>query len=231
VFFAVDHVVLATTQEQKQQLAARLTRSGFVRVPGRLRFDDIGAHSESLAFRGGGFVELVYEVEAGRAPAEWFTAEVPRVIGLGFASDDFEADTRAWRRERGAWTMDETQTLDDGARLRIHAAGPHRHLSDFYVFAMDRRDGRLEHPALGGTAELLALTFAGARYAWWRDRLRDWLALDDLRLGTVELRFAPASDPNVRVTPRFGVPAEPDSLALAAGSIELSASPAQPSSG
>jgi hypothetical protein len=221
VFFAVDHVVLAATREQKGQLVARLTRSGFAPVPGRLRFDEIGAHSESVAFRGGGFVELVYEVQAGRAPAEWFTPEVPRVIGLGFASDEFEADTAAWQRERGAWKMEETQTLDDGSRLRLHSAGPHRHQSDFYVFGMDRPDGQLEHRGLGARGELRAVTFAGARHDWWRDRLSAWLALRGMRVGGVELRFQPGPHPNVRITAAFTVSAEPGSVSLAAGSLEL----------
>jgi hypothetical protein len=69
VFFGIDHLVLAGTRADHASLRERLGPCGFVPVPGRLRFDEIGAHSESLAFADGAFVEVVYEVAAGEAGA------------------------------------------------------------------------------------------------------------------------------------------------------------------
>jgi hypothetical protein len=199
VFFGVDHLVVAGTRTDLAELTARLTPSGFVPVPGRLRFDEIGAHSESLAYAGGAFVEVVYEVVEGRAPRVWFDGVVPRLMGIGVSTDDFDADTAGW-----AWTMDETQVLDDGSTLRIHAAGPHEHLSPLYLFAMDRPDRVLDHPRLGGTARLVELRFAGREATAWRERLARWLGSAEA-IGDVALRFedGPA---DVVVTPVFAVP-------------------------
>jgi hypothetical protein len=170
VIFGIDHLVFCGRQADLTSLRRRLTAAGFAAVPGRLRFDEIGAHSESVAYSSGGFVEVVYEVEHGKAPRSWFDGPVPRLIGLGVSSDEFERDTAGWH-----WTMDEEQTLDDGSTLRIHAAGPHDHLSELYVFAMDRPDRELDHSGLGATSELVALTFSGRGSDEWRRLLRGWL--------------------------------------------------------
>jgi hypothetical protein len=218
MIFAVDHLVLCGTRDDLHRLRSRLVPSGFVTVPGRLRFDDIGAHSESLAYRGGGFVEVVYEVETGAAPRAWFGGRLPRVMGIGVSSDDFERDTAGW-----LWTMDEEQVLEDGSTLHIHAAGPHEHQSELYLFAMNRPDRVLDHPHLGGTAELASLTFAGSEVPIWRSRLREWLGRDDA-IGDVELRWHESDAAAVSVTPEFRVPAAAGAGAveLAAGAIRLS---------
>jgi len=65
VIFGVDHLVLCGSRRDLRRLRSRLAPAGFVPVPGRLRFGEIGAHSESLAYRGGGFVEIVSGVRPG----------------------------------------------------------------------------------------------------------------------------------------------------------------------
>jgi hypothetical protein len=214
VIFGVDHLVLCGGSGDLGRLRERLAAAGFVPVAGRLRFDDIGAHSESVAYRGGGFVEVVYEVEHGRAPRLWFNGPVPRVIGLGVSSDDFERDTAGWQ-----WTMDEEQILDDGSLLRIHAAGPHEHLSELYLFAMDRPDRELDHPGLGATSELVALTFSGRGSDEWRERLSRWLGRSDA-IGEVQLHFQEGPG-SVGVSPTFRVASAPGTVPLARGAIEL----------
>lgn len=214
MIFGVDHLVLCGGRDDVERLRARLTPAGFVPVPGRLRFDEIGAHSESVAYRGGGFVEVVYEVAAGNAPRVWFDGPVPRVMGIGVSSDEFDLDTADWE-----WTMDEEQELEDGSVLRIHAAGPHEHLSEFYVFAMDRPDRRLDHPGLGATSELLALTFSGCGSTAWRERCFRWFGSSEA-IGKVQLRFVEGSEP-ISVSPTFRVSAEPGTVPLARGAIEL----------
>jgi hypothetical protein len=215
VIFGIDHLVLAGTRPDHATLRERLVPSGFVPVPGRLRFDEIGAHSESLAYAGGAFVEVVYEVREGAAPRVWFDEHVPRVMGIGVSTDDFEHDTAGWE-----WTMDEEQVLDDGSTLRIHAAGPHAHLSPLYVFAMDRPDRVLDHPGLGGRARLVELWFEGRECGAWRERLDGWLGTADA-IGEVALRFVENSRDGIAVTPVFAVSGSAGSVPLAVGAIEL----------
>jgi hypothetical protein len=215
VIFGVDHVVLCGSRSDLRRLRSRLAPAGFVPVPGRLRFDEIGVHSESLAYGGGGFIEVVCEVRAATAPRAWFGGSVPRVMGIGVSSDDFERDTAGW-----PWTMDEEQMLDDGSTLRIHAAGPHEHLSEVYLFAMDRDDRTLEHSGLGGSAELVSLSFAGRDAPLWRHRLAEWLGRADA-IGDVRLEFLQTDGPGVVLTPSFRVRSAPGAVPLAAGAIEL----------
>ncbi len=215
MIFGVDHLVLCGSRIDLERLRSRLLPAGFASVPGKLRFDEIGAHSQSLAYRGGGFVGVVFEVRPGEAPRSWFNGRVPRVIGIGVSSDDFEHDTAGW-----LWRMDEEQELDDGSRLRIHASGPHEHLSPLYLFAMDRPDRALDHPGLGGTAELASLTFVGQEARLWQQQLGVWLGGSEA-IGGVELSFVEGNEPGALVTPGFRVPAAAGTVPLAAGSLEL----------
>jgi len=197
VFFGIDHLVFAAERELDPGVVHPLETGGFVHVPGRLRFDESGLHSHSLAYAGGGFVEFVYRVGPA-APDAWFAAgRVPRLIGIGVSSDDFEADTRGWE-----WTMDEEQALDDGSVLRIHAAGPHPHLSPLYLFAMDRPDRILDHPQLDATPVLIALEFNGARASEWHTRLGAWLGRADA-IGDVEIRIRETATAGATVSPVF----------------------------
>jgi hypothetical protein len=222
MIFAVDHLVVAVDGDLAPELGRRLPRAGFQDVSFTLPFEDDGVVSDSVAYAGGGFVELLRETDPSRSPQVWF-ADGPRVTGLGFASDDFDADT-AWDGDAGAWVMSETLTLPDGSPLHIHAAGPHLHHSPFYVFVMDRPDGRLEFPETTG-ARLQRLTLEGADAEWWRDRLARWLRLriEDgrLRVGDVTIDFVPGPDEGVALTPTFAVPTAHGRLDLARGAIEL----------
>ena len=215
MIFGIDHLVFAGTPADHATLRERLSPAGFVPVPGRLRFDEIGAHSESLAYAEGAFVEVVYEVRVGAAPRVWFGGPVPRLMGIGVSSDDFDRDTAGWD-----WKMDEEQTLDDGSTLRIHAAGPHPHMSSLYLFAMDRPDRVLDHPGLGATARLVELRFEGRDHLRWRTRIERWLGRADA-VGDVALRFVSGSLAGIAVTPVFAVPGGAGWAELAAGSIEL----------
>lgn len=215
MIFGVDHLVFCGTSNDLARLRSRLAPAGFVPVQGRLRFDEIGAHSESLAYRGGGFVEVVYEVRSGAAPRAWFGGPIPRLMGIGVSSDDFDRDTEGW-----LWTMDEDHVLDDGSTLRIHAAGPHDHESELYLFAMDRPDRTLDHPSLGGTAELASLTFGGRDVPAWQERLREWLGNEN-EIGNVEVSWVESGERGAHVTASFRVPAAPGWVPLAAGAIGL----------
>lgn len=219
---AVDHIVLAAAEAERRRLAERLLAAGFEDIPLHLDFPEIGAASDSYAMGGGGFVELVYETRAGAAPPAWFS-EVPRVIGVGFMADDFAVDVAAWGCPRGMWAMDEDKALGDGSMLNIHAAGPHPHFEDLYVFVMDRRE--LPYAHLGARPRLTRLTFTGGRAEAWRDKLSTWLGVprigDELQVGGVILRFRAGEHPNARVSLTFAVPGASEVVPLAAGELEL----------
>jgi hypothetical protein len=227
VIFSIDHVVFSATPAQRDELMTTLGGYGFTPERFTLEFPEIGAKSDSLSFSGGGFVEFVTEFDATRSPAVWFE-QTPRVIGLGFASDAFERDVGGWTHD-GAWKMNEDHVLPDGKVLNIHAAGPHVHLSDFYVFVMDRRPNTLEFPRTQATASLRQIQIQGQQAESWQRDLASWLQLesedDRLRVGETAVSFSSTSQPGVRATLVFSGPFEADStIPLAGGAIVLEAS-------
>jgi len=197
LIFAVDHVVFAATKQQASNLITTLHGYGFPPVDFHLDFPEDNLASDSVGLRGGASLEFVYETTEGHGPAAWFD-QPPRVIGIGFSSDDFAADT-AWDTDVGAWTMPEQQAFPS-------AAGPHEHQSDFYVFVMNRKDGVLQFPELTDGPRLVQISVAGADSASWYDRLQRWLALDGggdsdtLAAGGTQIKFADGSGPSVRAS-------------------------------
>jgi hypothetical protein len=218
VIFAIDHVVFSATRPQHSDLLTALHARGFTALPGdfHLEFPEDGCASDSTGFQGGASLEFVYQGEQGDGPGPWF-AEVPRVIGLGFSSDSFDADT-AWDGDPGAWTMPEQQGFPN-------SAGPHEHFSDFYVFVMNRKEGRLQFPEITEGPRLTAITLAGAGAGAWRDRLSRWFALpasgDGLAAGDVSIGFADGPHPNVRATLTFEVSGDPAVIPLASSELRL----------
>ena len=224
MIFAIDHFVLAAAPTQGPGILARLREAGFVSNDFVLSFDDVAAQSESLSYDGGGMVEVLHSRDEQKASPTWF-AEVPRIIGMGFASNDFRSDT-AWGddTEEGHWTMDEELPLPDGSPLHIVAAGPHRHVSEFYVFVMDRPAGKLQFPDVPAAPKLVSVTISGSDAGLWRDRLRRWLHRSDdpvLRVGDVDLRFEQSQQRGVRATPTFAVPTGAGRIPLDGSSIEF----------
>jgi hypothetical protein len=223
MIFAIDHLVLSVAPTQAPSVLSELREAGFVANNFVLRFDDRNSESESLSYDGGGMVEVLHSRELRPDPTRF--GEVPRVVGMGFASDDFVADT-AWGsdREEGHWTMDGELLLPDGSPLHVVAAGPHKHASEFYVFVMDRPAGKLQFPDIAATPHLVNVIFSGSDASLWRDRLGRWLHLADgpvLRVGDVDLRFEESERPGVRATPTFRVPTRPGRIALNGSSIEF----------
>ena len=218
MIFAIDHIVFSATSQQRTDLLAALHASGFAALPGdfHLEFPRNGCASDSAGFRGGASLEFVYQGEQAGGPGPWF-AEVPRVIGLGFSSDSFDADT-AWDGDPGAWTMAEEQGFPN-------SAGPHEHYSDFYVFVMNRKEGRLQFPELTAGPRLTAITLAGAGAQTWRDRLSRWLKLpaagDGLAVGDVRIGFADGPHPNARATLTFETSGPAALIPLASGELRL----------
>ncbi len=224
MIFSIDHIVIAVSRRQHEQLRQRLALAGFAAERFHLEFPEIGAASDSLSYRGGGFVECVVELDPERSPRVWFD-NVPRIIGLGFSSDAFERDT-PWREEEG-WEMDEDHALPDGSVLNIRAAGPHEHLADFYVFVMDRPDRELQFLDRPEGPKLKRLTFVGVDAERWEKNLSHWLELHHdgvgLRVGDVELRFVPGVRPRVQVSATFEVASGSGVVALAKSALELAA--------
>jgi hypothetical protein len=225
MIFAIDHLVFSASPSDSRGIRDQLETAGFVPESFGLDFAEIGAASESLSFAGGGFVEFVVELDSDRSPRVWF-GETPRLMGLGFSSDDFGSDSD-WPSEPESWVMDEDHVLPDGSRLNIHAAGPHQHLSDFYVFVMDRPDGLLQFPPRADGPRLRGISFVGSEADLWRRRLAGWLKLpgdaSGLRVGDVALRFQESAEPGLHVSPTFEVDAAARDIELARGRIELAA--------
>src|ERR1700686_855664 len=101
MIFSIDHMVFVTSKPQRDQLVSPLVTARFARKGFLLDFAEKGSGSESLAYAGGGMVEFVYPLDTRKVPPVWFNG-MPRLMGLGFASDDFAADTD-WEPEPGAW--------------------------------------------------------------------------------------------------------------------------------
>jgi hypothetical protein len=218
VIYAVDHVVFAVSSSDRNWLAARLLAAGLREIPLHLDFPEIGAASESFATASGAFVELVYETSSGRAPTAWFI-ELPRVIGIGFSSNDFERDIAGWAELEGAWTMNEDHALADGSTLNIHAAGPHPHFEDFYVFVIDRPNG-LPYCERGAEARLVGITLVGQRADEWRDRLAAWFVLEN-RVGDIVLGFRQGLHTSVRASLTFETASSALTIELGAGRMRF----------
>jgi hypothetical protein len=224
MIFALDHIVFSAMVPERDRVTSRLEACGFSAEDFFLNFPEGGASSESWSFASGGFVEFVSEHMPGPAGSPWFT-ETPRVIGLGFASDDFESDT-AWPMTGHAWRMDESHAMKDGSLLRIHAAGPHEHQSDFYVFVMDRPQAELQFPARMLAPRLVRITLAGGTAESWRERLSEWLRVPgcdrELIVGDAVLAFAAGSSPFTRASLQFEAELdEPIHIGLGAGEIAV----------
>jgi hypothetical protein len=229
MIFSLDHIVFSATEVERDRVVAGLEPHGFQLEQFTLVFPESGARSDSWSFAGGGFVEFVIEDAPGVPGSPWFD-QTPRVIGLGFASDAFADDTR-WEGVENSWRMDEHHRLPTGADLRIHAAGPHEHRSDFYVFVMDRPDGRLEFPSRVSGPRLRRITLAGAEARTWQANLASWLGTEleggELRVGDVELAFVTTSSPSVRATLHYeSESTTPARIELAAGAIAIASADA-----
>ncbi len=220
MIFSVDHVVFAATRSQASDLITTLHGHGFTPLDFHLDFPDDHLASDSVGLQGGILLEFVYQTAERAGPAAWFD-QVPRMIGIGFSSDDFAVDT-AWEGEPGAWTMPEQGGMPN-------AAGPHEHQSDFYVFVMNRKDGVLQFPELTDGPRLEQITLAGAEPASWRERLQRWLGVkadgDSLVVGGMRITFANGPAPGIRASLTVQVSHRPGIVPLAIGEIRLIAAP------
>jgi hypothetical protein len=218
MIFSIDHVVFAATKQQASELIATLHGYGCAPLDFHLDFPEDHLASDSVGLHGGILLEFVYETADHAGPDAWF-GQVPRVIGIGFSSDDFAADT-AWAGDAGAWTMPEHQRMPP-------AAGPHEHRSDFYVFVMNRKNGVLQFPemASGPQPRLVQIALAGAASAIWRERLQRWLKLspdgDSLAVGDVRITFANGPATGVRAGLTLAATQNPGLIPLAEGEIRL----------
>lgn len=216
VIFSVDHVVFAATSQQASELITALQGYGFSPLDFHLDFPDDYLASDSVGLQGGISLEFVYETAEHEGPTAWFD-QVPRVIGIGFSSDDFAVDT-TWEGDPGAWTMTEQQGFPS-------AAGPHEHQSDFYVFVMNRKNGVLQFPELTDGPQLEEITLAGAESASWRERLQRWLGLKadggSLAVGDTRITFANGQAASVRASLTLQASQNPVVIPLATGEIRL----------
>lgn len=224
MIFQIDHIVFAATAEDRERAASWLESHGFRARPFSLDFPASGASSESWSFGSGGFLEFVVENEPGTGHREWFSS-ASRVIGLGFASDAFEADTQ-WQSEADAWQMNEDHELPAGSVLTIEAAGPHLHASPFYVFVMNRRTGNLEFEPDDGP-RLTSIRLTGADAEVWRENLERWLSLPattaGITVGETVMEFVKTADEGICASLIFASDGQHETYTLGAGSIVVGA--------
>jgi hypothetical protein len=239
----IDHIIVAVTAAQHEELSARLRAAGFVH-------GDAGKHpggtaNENVAFAGGAFLELLYEQSPGSAvragsPRIWF-ADTPRVQGIGFSTPDYRRDIAAWGSPPGSWDEYFPKVLADGETSQCRAAGPLRR-DEFYLFFMDRPAPSFG--SLGATARLTGITLRGADYLLWRSRLRTWFGLAEadgasgaagadgaaradagpggLACGDVRFSFEPGEHPAIRLSLAFEVPpGHAATIPISGGVIEL----------
>jgi hypothetical protein len=204
VLTGIDHLILATPGDEVGSLAERLYEAGFCRGDGGSHVGGATANS-NVYFAKGAFIELLFEQAVGSGPAEWFT-HVPRIQGVGFMSTDLRRDAEAWGDSPEAWDREFSRIRNDGVKTTSHAAGPAR-MGEFYVFAMDRAEGRYGDDA---TPELVRLEFRGRDADLWETRLHRWLRLEpsgDGRfvLNDLEFIFQAGDEPAVNVFPTFRV--------------------------
>jgi hypothetical protein len=236
MIFGVDHIVFASTAEERAAIGARLEGAGARAEDFTLDFAEDGVASDSWSLAGGQYLEFVVERPGRSGPATWFDAPT-RVIGLGFSSDDFEADV-AWPGEEGRWAMDEEIAMADGSRHRIVAAGPHEHGSPFYVFVMDRPDRALDFPPNPAAPALGRIELFGTEARGFGARVAGWLGAevegDRFEVGETEVRLvdeaATADGPTTGVRASLRLTAAPTSPARPDSSAGPAAPPASPGS-
>jgi Glyoxalase-like domain len=204
VLTGIDHLILAARREDITSLEERLYGAGFRRGDGGSHVGGATANS-NVYFAKGAFIELLFEQATGSGPNEWF-ARVPRIQGVGFMSTDLRSDAEAWSDSPEAWDREFSRVRDDGVTTTSHAAGPVR-MGEFYVFAMDRAEGRYADDA---TPQLVRLEFRGRDADVWATRLHRWLRLEpsgDGRfvLNNLEFLFEADDEPAVNVSPTFRV--------------------------
>jgi hypothetical protein len=222
MIFGVDHIVFASTPDERREIGERLESAGARAEAFTLDFPEDGVSSDSWSLASGAYLEFVVEQPGRSGPPLWLDAPT-RVIGVGFSSDEFAADV-AWPGEADRWQMDVEIVLPDGTRHRIVAAGPHLHASPFYVFVMDRPERGLDFPPNAAAPALVGIDLHGAEAVEFGTRVAGWLGLPleggAFRAGDCEIRLLDGSEPGVRASLRLAAEAAAD-IPLAVGRIEI----------
>ena len=102
MLIGIDRVIVPIEAGERDALSQRLVDAGLV-YTGDTGLESHPTADAHFALEGGGFVELVWEREPGASPFRNLFDGMPRVAGLGFTSDDFDADRQRFAGEKDAW--------------------------------------------------------------------------------------------------------------------------------
>jgi hypothetical protein len=224
VILHLDHIVVPTTRKHRQELTRRLVDAGFVHVESG-RSDENGVEHHLLSFNGGAFLELACELEPRACPLDGLFDITTRVAGVGFSSNDLDADLTAWSDDEeapDAWYWEHEWFGGDDTRNFYRAAGPIP-VGQSYLFLMDTDQTNYHH--VESDARLREIVFHGTDHELWRERYRRWLRLpaadDSFDVAGVRLRFEPDDDEGIEVRLVFDVPSGGGSVQLARSTFEL----------
>jgi hypothetical protein len=188
MLIGIDRVIIPIDEDEREDLSRRLVDAGLV-YTGDTGLSDHPTADAHFALEGGGFIELVWEREPGTSPFRDLFDAMPRVAGLGFTSNDFDADRQRFAGEGTAWLW-ERSAEDEGGASR--SAGPATvGEEDPYLFLIDGQ--RLPYADAGATGRLTEIMIEGISAPERRRRYVESLAVtfqdDQFIVGGTTVRF------------------------------------------
>lgn len=157
MLLGIDRVIVPVDLDGRERLSHELVEAGLV-YAGDTGLDDHPTADGHFALEGGGFVELVWERHDGASPFRMLFEDNPRVAGIGFTTDDFDADRQPFADEARGWLWERRP----GDNRTTRSAGPAPvGEEDPYLFLIDSPKlpyvdegaaGRLTEVLVEGTA-------------------------------------------------------------------------------
>jgi hypothetical protein len=188
MLIGIDRIIIPIDEGEREQLSRRIVDAGLV-YTGDTGLSDHPTADAHFALEGGGFIELVWEREPGTSPFGTLFDAMPRVAGLGFTSNDFDADRQRFAGEDTAWLW-ERAAADEGGASR--SAGPATvGEEDPYLFLIDGQ--RLPYADSGAKGRLTEIVIEGRSAAERRGRYIESLTAtfegDEFVVGATIVRF------------------------------------------
>jgi hypothetical protein len=190
MLIGIDRVIVPIEEGERDALSQRLVDAGLV-YTGDTGLSNHPTADAHFALEGGGFVELVWEREPGSSPFRNLFDGMPRIAGLGFTSNDFDADRQRFAGEKDAWLWERSDDDEGGAS---RSAGPATvGEEDPYLFLID--GPRLPYADSGGEGRLTDIVIEGTSAPERLRRYTESLAVtfqdDQCVVGGTTVRFRP----------------------------------------
>jgi hypothetical protein len=194
MLIGIDRVIIPIDEGERNELSQRLVDAGLV-YAGDTGLEDHPTADAHFALERGGFIELVWEREPGTSPFPNLFDDMPRVAGLGFTSNEFDADRQRFAGEKTAWLWE--RSAEEGGASR--SAGPATvGKEDPYLFLIDGQ--RLPYVESGAAGRLTEIVIEGTSAPERRRRYADSLAVP------FEDQQFVVGDTTVRFRQKGGVP-------------------------